>query len=145
MSRLRVVLVLCALLALSVGVPAATAGDGNSEAAKACHQGGWQDLERADGTLFKNQGECVSYAAQGGVPTTNPAAAACEAFSGATFSTDPSTDGTSTPGFEFIWSCNGHAWTSAFEAFLALGPECFADGGTHIAVFGLFVSCVRAL
>ena len=26
-----------------------------------CKDGGWQRLQRADGTLFKNQGDCVAY------------------------------------------------------------------------------------
>jgi hypothetical protein len=26
-----------------------------------CKKGGWQSLSRADGTAFKNQGDCVSY------------------------------------------------------------------------------------
>src|SRR6185295_17063047 len=60
-----------ATLALSVGAATATAGGGNSDAAKACQQGGWQTMVRQDGTGFKNAGDCVSYAAQGGglVPT----------------------------------------------------------------------------
>jgi hypothetical protein len=60
-----------ATLALSVGAGTAGAGGGNSDAAKACQQGGWQTLVRQDGTGFKNAGDCVSYAAQGGglVPT----------------------------------------------------------------------------
>jgi hypothetical protein len=37
-------------------------------------QGGWQNLVRQDGTGFKNQGDCVSYAAQGGTPNQKPAA-----------------------------------------------------------------------
>lgn len=40
---------------------------GNSDAAHACQQGGYANLFRTDGTGFKNTGECVSYAAQGGV------------------------------------------------------------------------------
>lgn len=39
---------------------------GNSDAAQACQQGGWQHLQGSDGTLFQNTGECVSYAAHGG-------------------------------------------------------------------------------
>ena len=46
----------------------ATAG-GNSDAAHACQNGGWQQLVRADQTPFKNEGDCVSYAAHGGVLT----------------------------------------------------------------------------
>jgi hypothetical protein len=55
-----------ATLALMSGVGTAAAGGGNSDAAKACQQGGWQTLVRQDGTGFKNTGDCVSYAAQGG-------------------------------------------------------------------------------
>jgi hypothetical protein len=67
--KMRLILVLCAGLALTVGMATATAedGPGNSDAAKACQKGGWQDLVREDGTEFKNTGDCVSYAAQGGM------------------------------------------------------------------------------
>jgi hypothetical protein len=34
-----------------------------------CQKGGWQQVVRADDTAFKNQGECVSYAAGGGTLT----------------------------------------------------------------------------
>src|SRR5262249_44407055 len=64
--RLRMILVLCAALALTVGVSPVSAGGGNSDAATACQQGGWQNLMREDGTGFKNDGDCVSYAAHGG-------------------------------------------------------------------------------
>jgi hypothetical protein len=62
---MRLMLLLCVGLALTVGVTTATAdgGPGNSDAAKACQQGGWQKLVREDGTPFKNTGDCVSYAA----------------------------------------------------------------------------------
>jgi len=35
-----------------------------------CKKGGWQSLNDANGTRFKNQGDCVGYVATGG---TNPA------------------------------------------------------------------------
>jgi hypothetical protein len=66
-------LVLCAALALSVGVAAATGGNGNggnSDAAKACQKGGWQNLVGADLTVFKNEGDCVSHVAKGGTLIT---------------------------------------------------------------------------
>jgi hypothetical protein len=50
---------------------AGAAPGGNSANAKACQKGGWQNLVRADQTPFANQGECVSYGAQGG-PLTVP-------------------------------------------------------------------------
>lgn len=68
MIRIQVVL-LCAALALSVGIASAAAGGGNSDNAKLC-QSGWQSWLRADGTPFANQGACVSYAAHGGILTT---------------------------------------------------------------------------
>jgi len=71
--RLRILLALFAALAfaLSIGVATAAAGGGNSDAAKACQQGGWENLVRQDATAFTNTGDCVSYAAQGGalIPT----------------------------------------------------------------------------
>ena len=56
-----------AVVAVGIAVPVALAGGGNSDAANACKQGGWQNLVRQDGTDFKNQGDCVSYATKGGV------------------------------------------------------------------------------
>jgi len=73
MTRLRTMLVLCVALALSVAVATATAGGGNSANAKLCQKRGWQVWVRTDGSAFKNQGDCVSYAARGGIltaPTT---------------------------------------------------------------------------
>lgn len=62
-------------LALLVGAVAATpaGATGNSANAKLCQKGGWKNLVRSDGSSFKNQGKCVSYAAKGGVLTTPPA------------------------------------------------------------------------
>ena len=65
----RLFVLLAALASLSAVIAGtAVAGGGNSDAANACKQGGWQNLVRQDGTGFNNQGDCVSYAAQGGVP-----------------------------------------------------------------------------
>lgn len=44
----------------------AFAKGGNSDAAKACQNGGYAGLQGADGTTFKNVGDCVSHAAKGG-------------------------------------------------------------------------------
>jgi hypothetical protein len=73
--KLRILLACCAALALSVGVATATAGGGNSENAKKCQKGGWQSLVRSDGSSFKNQDECVSYGAKGGVLQPKPTCA----------------------------------------------------------------------
>lgn len=62
-------LALAGLLALAVVTavaPAVAADGGNSSAAHACQKEGYKSLFRADGTAFKNTGECVSYAARGG-------------------------------------------------------------------------------
>jgi hypothetical protein len=62
--RERVVLVLCALVALTVGVATATADDAN---AKLCQQGGWQSTAfTQSGATFASQAACVAYAAHGG-------------------------------------------------------------------------------
>jgi hypothetical protein len=50
----------------ALAVPSAAMAGGNSDAAHACQQGGWQTLVRQDGTGFTNTGNCVSYAASGG-------------------------------------------------------------------------------
>jgi hypothetical protein len=130
--RLRILLVACAALALSVGVATAAAdgGHGNSENAKACQKGGWQNWVREDGTPFRNTGDCVSYAAQSGTltaPVTYPQSKSdCEA-AGGTFSTDPASDGIGLGG-TFVWSCNGGE--SVFAAtFDPLPADCRADVG----------------
>jgi hypothetical protein len=64
--RTRLTLTLCLAFVLTAGVATARAGGGNSDAAKACQNGGWQHYVRSDGTAFKNEGACVSYAAHGG-------------------------------------------------------------------------------
>jgi hypothetical protein len=51
---------------LGLGAAAAIAGGGNSANAQLCQKGGWMSLVRSDGTGFGNQGDCVSYGAQGG-------------------------------------------------------------------------------
>jgi hypothetical protein len=71
MKRIIFGLIVAAVSA-AILVPLAVAG-GNSANAKLCQQGGWQGLARQDNTGFSNQGECVSYAAQGGMLKTKPA------------------------------------------------------------------------
>lgn len=39
----------------------------NSDAAKLCQHGGWQNQRTATGGSFSNTGDCVSYAAHGGI------------------------------------------------------------------------------
>jgi hypothetical protein len=68
MRLFRVLLI--SFLAVTVlplaSTPAAEAGGGNSSAAKACQNGGYAGLVTADGRSFKNEGDCVSFAARGG-------------------------------------------------------------------------------
>jgi len=52
---------------VGIASPAGAAAGGNSANAQACQNNGWKTLFRADGTAFKNTGDCVSYAAHGGV------------------------------------------------------------------------------
>src|SRR5580765_7788493 len=59
---------LIAAVTAAIAVPLAVAGGGNSDAANACKLGGWQNLVRQDGTSFADQGPCVSYVVNGGVP-----------------------------------------------------------------------------
>jgi hypothetical protein len=55
------------LAAVSLPTATAAAPGGNNSAAKACQQGGYASLVRSDGSRFANVGECVSYAAHGGI------------------------------------------------------------------------------
>lgn len=67
-TRVRMLIpVLTAVLLAAATMTSASAGGGNSNNAKLCNQGGWKELSRADGSKFKNAGDCVSYAARGGV------------------------------------------------------------------------------
>jgi hypothetical protein len=59
-------LVVLAVLAGVAITASAAAGGGNSDAAHACQQGGYLNLQRSDGSSFTNAGDCVSYFAQGG-------------------------------------------------------------------------------
>lgn len=64
---LRRLLVACIVIAAAL--PAAAAGGGNSDNAHLC-QAHWPELSQVNGTSFKNQGACVSYAAKGGILAT---------------------------------------------------------------------------
>ena len=95
-----------------------------------------QELERADGTPFKNQGDCISYAAQG--EAFGLTAAAFCASIGGTYSTDPATAGPGTvlPDFTFLWSCNGVNLVGPGDAqFDALSQLCFDNPGNNLFVW----------
>jgi hypothetical protein len=70
MKRIIFAMVVAATSA-AILVPLALAG-GNSDNAKACQKGGWQNLIRQDGTAFNNQDECVSYGAHAGALNPKP-------------------------------------------------------------------------
>jgi hypothetical protein len=127
----RVVLALCAVLAMAIGVATATAGSGNgnggnSANAKLCQKNGWHNLFRTDGTGFASQDECVSYGAQGGTILTSPPASQsqldCEANAGQFSTTNDPFGG---PGI-FLWSCSGYSQATAGNT---IAEDCFDDGG----------------
>jgi hypothetical protein len=114
-----------ALGAPIIAMPAASAGGGNSADAHACQHGGWRNWVREDGTAFKNTGDCVSYAARGGMLTSPRFATTrqlCASFGG-TFTVVDSGD--------VLWRCNG---ASSVDE---LGTRCFADGGDAFGIANL--------
>jgi hypothetical protein len=60
------VLAVAATMAVPVFGMASPAGAAEDAAKASCKNDGWKTLVRADHTSFKNQGDCVSYAARGG-------------------------------------------------------------------------------
>ena len=69
----RVITLAVLVLGLVAGIASAAPGS-NKANAKFCQKGGWEQLQRVNGTPFASQEECVSYGAQGGtlqpIPTT---------------------------------------------------------------------------
>ena len=132
---MRIALVICAALALTVGVATASGGNGgNSANAKTCQKGGWMLHTTASGASFVNQSDCVSYAAGGGaLVAKGKSQLDCESF-GSAYSTDPATDLsgiTNLPGGTFIWSCNGVALTGS--QYSTLAADCVADTSNSYA------------
>jgi hypothetical protein len=125
----------CGIASAANGVPGG--GNGNSPTAQLCKNGGWMSLVRADQTPFADQGECVSYATQGGVPALpafSIARNACTAIGG-TFAA-PGTDVTGAfPGATLIWTCNDwpRGLTPAPVPSTWLG-YCQADGGDSSSI-----------
>ena len=94
-KRLMVVLmVVLAGLVLGIGAATASGGGGNSANAKSCQKKGWMELVRSDGTAFRNQGDCVSYGAQGG--TLHPVFVFTATLNGGNQSPPIATPGTGT-------------------------------------------------
>jgi hypothetical protein len=63
----RFVVLILILFSLMANLSPGVSAQGNSEAAHACQQGGYADLIGVGGETFSNEGECVRFAAQGGV------------------------------------------------------------------------------
>src|SRR5262249_46050369 len=124
--RTRMVLMLCAALALTVGVATATAGGGNSANAQACQKGGWKNWVTADHTSFKNEGDCVSYAAQGGTLTKTQSQIDCE-NAGGTFNVG----GLSPENAPLAWSCRPTAFDSDFMDTMTL--DCSSEGNPSLS------------
>src|SRR5262245_12397927 len=95
--RTRIVLLLCAVFALTVGIATATAG--NSPNAKLCQKGSWQKLFTSTGSSFGSEEECVSYAAKGGTLVAGSTLRINVAVN--TF------DGTGSAGQDFTYTLNG--------------------------------------
>jgi hypothetical protein len=139
MSKLRVrgkwfvAIVGVAALALAAGIAAPSAAGepgGNSENAKKCQKGGWQDWAKEDGTPFASQDECVSYGAQGGTLTepVPPQQELCESYAGI-YGAEDETLG---PFFPVLWTCNDWSVSSRDDYLTKLGPlaeACWSSGG----------------
>lgn len=89
-----VVVLVLSVLAVSFSVEAKPKDGNNSANAKLCQKGGWQLLQKADGTPFTSEQECVSYGATGGTVVPIPTATATPS---STAAPDPTATETSTP------------------------------------------------
>jgi len=108
-----------------VGIATPVGAAGNADNAKACQKNGWKTLVRADQTPFKNQGECVSYAAQGGTPQSPKPQSQliCESLGG----TYGATNEIAIPHFTTVhFSCN-NATVPAGDLFFALLSPCLTE------------------
>jgi hypothetical protein len=120
-SRIRAFAVAAGLCIAGVAVPAdlAVAGGGNSDNAEACQKGGWQELVREDLAEFANQGDCVSYAAQGGRVGAITSQSWCE-DNGGRFTNNPILGPT-------LWDCFDATWQTGDDAYNTAKDLCKAD------------------
>jgi len=81
----------------------------NASNAHACQDGGFASLQRADGTRFKNAGDCTSYAAKGG--TLMPVAVALPVITSFNFVEVVGCDHTQPFGYIFVAVFSGGAGT----------------------------------
>jgi hypothetical protein len=133
----KIVFTVLAALALTIGVATATAGNGhgnggNSANAKACQKKGWKNLLRSDGSTFKNQGACVSYAAHGGtLVAKSQAQIDCESFAGTFTLAGTFSLGTA------VWSCQwANTGQTDFDAkATTLSADCLAQPPTGLVFY----------
>jgi hypothetical protein len=122
LGRAALALLATAVLCLSQAAVASAAG-GSSANAKLCQKDGWQTVFRADGSRFANEGDCVSYAAHGGMPTSQ-ALSDCQSFGG-TYATGKAPE---------LWTCNGFTATDESDygnKVATLLQDCSAGGGNR--------------
>jgi hypothetical protein len=89
------------VLAVPVAVASTASAASNAGNAKLCQKNGWQSLVRQDGKAFRNQGDCVSHAAQNEPVSAPSPQQACQNIGG-TFSS---------AGIDH-WTCTGWPVTS---------------------------------
>src|SRR4051812_5415140 len=138
-ERMRMVLALCAVFALTVGVAIASAGGGGGSQKKLCFQGGWQMVYGTDGTTFTSQRACVSYVGGGGTLTTTPPIVRfgsridCESVGGTYTTTDP------------VWKCLGASFPSYADMGLAterLHADCLAEAASATGFYATLIGGV---
>ena len=124
---------LVAAVTAAIAVPLALAGGGNSDNAKQCQKGGWQNLVRQEnGTGFNNQDECVAYGAHGGVLKTKPPVTELIAVSAPIFNLDVKTCSVTVPytqGIDTVlYGVNGYPETPITHDVTVTGGLDGADG-----------------
>ena len=127
MERLKL-LVVAGVLAVAVSVvgagPAVAAKGGNSDNAHRCQKGGWESAFTTTGGTFANQGDCVSYGAQGGT-VLGPFAGldACEGIGG----TFVPSGAHPVPGVTILWFCRNYPVPPNPDVPEVLSQACSTD------------------
>ena len=102
----------------------ASGGAGNSGNAQSCQKGGWEGFVTGTGATFKNVGDCVSYAAQGGIlykpQTITFAALADKTFGDADFTVSA----TASSGLPVSFSATGNCTVLASTVHLTGAGSC---------------------
>jgi hypothetical protein len=149
MKRIWIASMLTLVVAAVAAAPAGAAG--NSDNAKLCQKGGWQNLFRSDGSTFKNQGDCISYGAHGNTFKPNAWEAAC-LRAGGTFSvSDTNIFGDTFTPPAFVYNCVSEPPTtppggdpeSGLDAICIEYPDWF-ETDFHSDAAGVEESCVRS-